>query len=70
MVRLVEYILLTVYLTEFMTKFSNITKNDRQLKAITGLSIKEFEILLESFAKILHEFLSANKNRQREYSNY
>lgn len=48
-----------------MIRITNIAKNDRQIKALTGLSIKEFDILLESFSKILHEFLSANKNRQR-----
>ena len=48
-----------------MIKITNIAKSDRQLKALTGLSIKEFDILLESFTKILHEFLLANKNRQR-----
>ncbi len=48
-----------------MIRITNIAKNDRQMKALTGLSISEFDILLESFVKILHEFLSANKNRQR-----
>lgn len=48
-----------------MISITNIARKDRQMKALTGLSIKEFNILLESFSKILHEFLLSNKDRRR-----
>lgn len=48
-----------------MLKVEKITKNDRQLKALTGLSIREFELLLESFEPLLYQ-LFAKKKRQRK----
>lgn len=48
-----------------MLKVEKITKNDRQLKALTGLSIGEFELLLKSFAPLLYQQF-ASKQRQRK----
>lgn len=48
-----------------MTKIERIVRDDRQLKALTGVSIGEFEILLQSFEKILYEFF-AKKRRKRK----
>jgi hypothetical protein len=39
-----------------MIKITNIAKSDLQLKALTGLSTKEFNILLESFHTTPHLF--------------
>jgi hypothetical protein len=48
-----------------MLKIERITKNDRQLKALTGLSIGEFELLLKSFEPLLYQQF-ASKERQRK----
>lgn len=48
-----------------MLKVERIARNNRQMKALTGLTIVEFEILLESFTIVLYEYF-ANKERMRK----
>ena len=48
-----------------MLKIERIARNNRQMKALTGLNIVEFEILLKSFTIVLYEHL-ANKERMRK----
>jgi hypothetical protein len=47
-----------------MIRIANIFKNNRQMKALTGLSIAEFNILLVSFEIILYEYF-ARRARKR-----
>jgi Helix-turn-helix of DDE superfamily endonuclease len=42
-------------------KITTILKSDRSMKALTWMSIKEFEILLVSFEKVLYEFFASKK---------
>ena len=48
-----------------MLKVVQIARNNRQMKALTGLNIVEFEILLKSFATVLYEHF-AGKERKRK----
>jgi hypothetical protein len=49
---------------EFMLRFERAFKDDRMMRALTGLNLKEFEVLLPTFEKILLETQST-KDRQR-----
>ena len=48
-----------------MINISNITKDDRTCKALTGQSIESFNLLLPLFEQALISSKSQNKNRKR-----
>ncbi len=41
-------------------------QNEPMMKAITGLTLHEFEILLETFEKVLYERFATRKRARRE----
>lgn len=47
-----------------MSKIARVVKSDRQLKALSGLNIKEFEILLNSFERVVHEYFASRKRHR------